>query len=439
MGNNPSWFSRQGKGKAKVKDIADSDLKLFPVEMVSWDDVQEFLKKLNEQQHGTGWLYRLPTMAEWEYACRNAATAKADCSFDFYFDKPTNDLSAKQANFNGEFPAGKAEKGPNLGRTTKVGSYAPNKLGLYDMHGNVWQWCADPPDANGQGSERVLGGFGWEHDFQSQPSPLPSDRYPNIGFRLARTKEDALIAAMKFVKVPKGTFWMGGGSAKPPTRQVEIKVDFELAAYTVTQEQWQAAMGNNPSWFSRTGQGKNRVKDVADADLKHFPVENVSWEDVQEFINKLNEREKGKGWLYRLPSEAEWEYACRNAASTKEDCSFDFYFAKGSNDLSSKEANFNGDGPAGQAEKGPNLGRPTMVGSFGPNKLGLCDMHGNVWQWCADALDLKGMYRVRRGGSWSTKGQDCTAANRNAGAQSGGQAYRVVGFRVARVLAESKQ
>jgi formylglycine-generating enzyme required for sulfatase activity len=248
-----------------------------------------------------------------------------------------------------------------------------------------------------------------------------------------KQKEDPLIAAMKFVKVPKGTFWMGGGSTNPPTKQVDIKEDFELAAYTVTQEQWQALMGNNPSWFSRDGAGKDKVKDVADADLKRFPVEQVSWDDVQEFLKKLNAREQGKGWLYRLPSEAEWEYACRNAATTKEDCSFDFYFDKPTNDLSSKQANFNGDTPAGNAEKGPNLGRPTKVGSYPPNKLGLYDMHGNVWQWCADRVNAKERWRLRRGGSWPRGGPDCTAAARNTGAQSGGEFYRVVGFRLARV------
>jgi formylglycine-generating enzyme required for sulfatase activity len=121
--------------------------------------VQAFLKQLNEMQKGKGWLYRLPSEAEWEYACRNASTSKEDCSFDFYLDKPTNDLSSDQANFNGDFPAGNGKKGPKLGRPTKVGSYQPNKLGLYDMHGNVYQWCSDLWEANG--TKRVVRGGSW--------------------------------------------------------------------------------------------------------------------------------------------------------------------------------------------------------------------------------------------------------------------------------------
>ena len=104
---------------------------------------QEFIKKLNEKERGSGWLYRLPTEAEWEYACRGGATSEEECSYHFYFAKPTNDLSSEQANFNGNYPFGKAPRGQYLARPTRVGAYPPNKLGLCDMHGNVWQWCED--------------------------------------------------------------------------------------------------------------------------------------------------------------------------------------------------------------------------------------------------------------------------------------------------------
>ncbi len=222
-------------------------------------------------------------------------------------------------------------------------------------------------------------------------------------------KEDPVIAGMKFVKVPKGTFWMGWDSQEKKSKQVEIKQDFELAAYPVTQEQWEAVMGTNPSYFSRKGKGVDNVKNVSDADLKRFPVEQVSWEDAQEFLKKLNARAKGKGWVYRLPTQAEWEYACRGTATSKKDCSFDYYLDRPTNNLSSKQANFRGTDPGGKAERGPYLGRTSKVGSYPPNKLGLYDMHGNVQQWCGDKY-LGTSSPAYRGGSWIVPGMDCTAA-----------------------------
>jgi eukaryotic-like serine/threonine-protein kinase len=236
---------------------------------------------------------------------------------------------------------------------------------------------------------------------------------------------------MKFVPLAKGTFYMGWNGQKGSARKTEIKEDFEIAIHTVTQGQWQEVMGKNPSWFSRDGNGKDKVKDIKDEDLKQFPVESVSWEDAKEFIKKLNEKEKGRGYLYRLPSEAEWEYACRGGATSEEECSYHFYFDKPTNDLSSKQANFNGEEPFGKGEKGPYLGRPTKVGSYAPNKLGLYDMHGNVGQWCEDLSDLRASNRVFRGGNWSYVGGGCRAAFRGGSAPDD-QIYDL-GFRLARV------
>ncbi|MSQ97567.1 MAG: formylglycine-generating enzyme family protein [Gemmataceae bacterium] len=188
MGKNPSYFSRLGEGRFFVKDIKNEDLKQFPVEMVSWDDTQEFIKKLNKQENGKGYVYRLPLDAEWEYACRRGATTAEECSFHFYFEKPTNDLSSTQANFHGDYPYGKGKKGPILRRTTKVGSYAPNQVGLFDMHGNVAQWCED---ADARGSDRMYRGGSWNLLGVSclasgRSSDTPTNRFSVRGFRLAR-------------------------------------------------------------------------------------------------------------------------------------------------------------------------------------------------------------------------------------------------------------
>lgn len=233
---------------------------------------------------------------------------------------------------------------------------------------------------------------------------------------------------MKFVPLKKGMTYLGWNGKMGSAKKTEIKADFEIAIHTVTQGQWQTLMDKNPSWFSRKGGGKNEVKDIKDEDLMQFPVEMVSWDDAQEFLKKLNEQEKGKGSLYRLPSETEWEYACRGGATTEEECSYHFYFEKPTNDLSSKQANFVGNSPFGKGEKGPYLGRTTKVGSYAPNKLGLYDMHGNVWQWTSTR---EGLVRVYRGGSWNNFGVHCQAADRYTMAPSGRNPY--IGFRLARV------
>jgi formylglycine-generating enzyme required for sulfatase activity len=194
---------------------------------------------------------------------------------------------------------------------------------------------------------------------------------------------------------------------------------------------------SSPFSSPRNGGGKDKVKDIKDEDLKHFPVETVSWDDAQAFIKKLNEKEKGKGYQYHLPSEVECEYACRGGATSEEECSYDFYFAKPTNDLSSKEANFHGEYPFGKADKGPYLGRTTKVGSYAPNKLGLYDMHGNVWQWCEDLREEGGSYRELRGGSWLNSAGHCAAAFRIGYTPT--FANNNLGLRLARVPVRSEQ
>jgi formylglycine-generating enzyme required for sulfatase activity len=242
---------------------------------------------------------------------------------------------------------------------------------------------------------------------------------------------------MKFVALPKATFYMGwDGAFNKKGVKTEIKEDFEIAVHTLTQEQWQAVMGNNPSYFSRAGGGKDKVKDIPDADLKLFPVEQVSWDDAQDYIKKLNEKEAGRGYVYRLPSEAEWEYACRGEATSEEECSYHFYLDKPTNDLSSKQANFDGNEPFGKADQGPYLGRPTKVGSYAPNKLGLYDMHGNVYQSCADLFEPGASDRVYRGGCWYYDAFICRTALRVRNTSV--HRHYDLGFRLARVPVKSK-
>jgi formylglycine-generating enzyme required for sulfatase activity len=254
------------------------------------------------------------------------------------------------------------------------------------------------------------------------------EKKPSVSNEPVKPKDGPL--GMKFVRLPKGTFYMGGGGGKAG-KKTEIKEDFEIAVHTVTQSQWVAVMGKNPSECTRDGTEKERVKDIADEDLKLFPVEHVSWVDAEEFIKTLNEKEAGRGYLYRLPTEAEWEYACRGGATSEEECSYHFYLAKPTNDLSSKEANINDSFTDGKAEKRPHLKRPTKVGSYAPNKLGLYDMHGNVWQWCQD-LNEKGEFsRWSRGGGWNDGSEDCRASNHQGRSPLGQDCDR--GFRLVRI------
>jgi uncharacterized protein (TIGR02996 family) len=250
---------------------------------------------------------------------------------------------------------------------------------------------------------------------------------------------------MRLALIPPGRFRMGSPSGEKErggdeeAHEVEITRAFYLGVFPVTQRQWQAVMGNNPSYFCAMGDGKNRV---SGQDTGDFPVEQVSWQDAQAFLRKLAALPTGKGigWEYRLPSEAEWEYACRGGTSTA------FCFG---NSLSSRQANINGDYPYDGGEKGPNLERTCPVGSYRPNALGLFDTHGNVWEWCADWYGedsysqspgkdppgpSTGSLRVIRGGGWSNHGQFCRAASRYENTPS----FRIIslGFRVAAVPRE---
>jgi len=224
---------------------------------------------------------------------------------------------------------------------------------------------------------------------------------------------------MQLVLIGKGKFWMGGEGGKRGDKEVHIPNDFYLGVYEVTQEEWQKVMDKNPSCF-------RAVAGVAENDQKRFPVEYVSWDDTQRFLEKLNKREKTAGWEYRLPREAEWEYACRGGPlGNPSDCGYDFYGAKPTNELLPDQANF----------KDSMKGRTCKVGSYPPNRLGLYDMHGNVWEWCDDAIPAvdNAMHRTHRGGGSTTPAWECRAAHH--GSQPPAHVYINLGLRLARVRA----
>lgn len=196
---------------------------------------------------------------------------------------------------------------------------------------------------------------------------------------------------MRFVRIPAGTFTIGSPQSEPGHQeserlhQVTISRPFTIAACEVTQRQWIAVMGNNPSHF--------RGPDL--------PVESVNWYEAHEFLRRLNARGEGR---FRLPTEAEWEVACRAGTRTA--------YAFG-NVLSAADANYDARYPLPGDKPGPYRGAPIAVASFRPNAWGLFDMHGNVWEWCEDdfcpypagpATDPLGRcnsgLKVIRGGSW---------------------------------------
>ena len=209
---------------------------------------------------------------------------------------------------------------------------------------------------------------------------------------------------MKFVWISPGNFMMGSPKeekerdANETQHKVTLTKGFYMGVHLVTQEQWQAVMGKNPSHFKGE---------------KTLPVENVTWEDCQEFIKKLREKDKKP---YRLPTEAEWEYSCRAGTKTP------FHFGES---ISTDQANYNGNSTYGDGTQGIFRSKTTPVGSFPANAWGLYDMHGNIWQWCQDwygdypqkdVVDSqgpdKGKFRVLRGGSWSHLPWFCRSAYR---------------------------
>lgn len=335
MGNNPSKF----KGNN------------LPVEQITWSECQQFISKLNQL---TGRIFRLPTAPEWEFAA-SGGSKKSDYDYagSYYIDKIA------------------WYKGNSGGTTHKVATKQPNQLGIYDMTGNVNELCGDDDDTARRlmGMSHPLRGGAWCDSenlclIKGMYNAAPNARKSSIGFRILLDDNDKLVntkietktinvkgETIVMVGVVGGTFYMGATPEQTnnaredesPVHQVTLS-NYYIGRYEVTQALWEKVMGWNRSW----GEG-----DI------YRPVNQVTWKECQEFITKLNEL---TGEHFRLPTEAEWEYAARGGNRSK-----NFIFA-GSNKY-------------GDVAWGDYI---HQRGRKAPNELGLYDMTGNVFEWCQD-------------------------------------------------------
>ena len=424
MGTNPS----KSKGSKK------------PVECVSWNDAVKFCEKLTSRERAAGRLssgveYRLPTEAEWEFAARGA---NKSCGYKYSGSDNIDSV---------------AWYGLNSGKKThEVGTKSSNELSIYDMSGNVYEWCLDdwhrsyngaPSNGsrwgNGNGHYRVFRGGCWNLTatkfcrVEIRNFNTPSYRDYMMGFRvvlapvIVEKKKIAVVnpldktipeLGLKLVHVKPGSFMMGSNVAPSsirarPVHRVTISKGYWIGKYEVTQSEYQKIMGNNPSHFK----GADK------------PVEQVSWHDAGNFCKKLTERERKAGRLppgytYQLPTEAEWEFAARGGKRG--------YVYR--NSLGLSRVAWYSSNSAKQTHE---------VGTKSSNALGIHDMNGNVWEWCLDDChtnydkassvanslgETNIQLRVRRGGGWQwnfvqrTTSRSYTPSSRK---------YNYLGFRVA--------
>ena len=433
IGSNPSYF--------KAPD--GTEILNRPVESVSWFDATNYCGMLTERERSSGRItsgyeYRLPTEAEWEYACRAGTTTRFSYGddpgytqlelFGWYYD-------------NSDTGSGKM--------THPVGQKFPNPWGLYDMHGNVYEWCLDwygnypggsvtDPTGLGSGSSRVLRGGFWEEFGGGCRSALrdggggPAFASDNVGFRVVLAPVRLIEPTANMVFIEPGTFIMGSPDTEEdrnndegPQTTVTISKGFWMGRFEVTQQEYTDVIGSNPSYF----------KAPDGTEILNRPVESVSWFDATNYCGMLTERERSSGRItsgyeYRLPTEAEWEYACRAGTTTR----FSYGDDPGYTQLELFGWYYdNSDTGSGK------MTHP--VGQKFPNPWGLYDMHGNVYEWCLDwygnypggsVTDPTGLgsgfFRVHRGGYWNRDGRDCRSAFRYGGDPT--SAYFDIGFRV---------
>jgi sulfatase modifying factor 1 len=242
-------------------------------------------------------------------------------------------------------------------------------------------------------------------DATARPAPAAFDG--------ARAGEERDVAGVRLCWCPPGTFVMGSPPGEPERRPGEDQVEVTLTRgfwagkYEVTQAQWRRVVGAFPGPFT-AGEGDD------------FPVYTVNFAEAEGYCRALTDVAHASGelprdWEFRLPTEAQWEYACRAGTTTA---------TPFGDKLSSTQANFQGK-PYNGAEEGPSLGRAAPVGSYPPNAWGLHDVLGNEFEWCRDwshprlpggtdpdLSDLPARSRVRRGGCWADEGWPCRSAFR---------------------------
>ncbi|MGM9869501.1 MAG: SUMF1/EgtB/PvdO family nonheme iron enzyme [Sodaliphilus sp.] len=431
MGSNPSY----NKG---------ADL---PVEQVSWDDCQTFIAKLNQL---TGQNFSLPTEAQWEFAARGGNESKG---YKFSGSNSLTEVGWYSDNVEGD-------NDPYFSRTHPVGTKQANELGIYDMSGNVTEWCSDifsdtyysksvywNPTGPSEGDARVVrdGSF-WNFEKYCRVSRrsggTPSNSTSILGLRLCLSPTDNVVISKQqadanedgvanlsdvthiinyilnynpytyqtfsangvsfiMAEVKGGTFFMGspseGWGNERPVHQVTLD-SYLIGQTEVTQELWKAVMGSDVP------------RDYIEG--SNYPVHSVTWKECDQFINKLN---LITGKNFRLPTEAEWEFAARGGNNSNG------YNYSGSDNI---------DEVAWYSANSGGAYQP--VATKAPNELGLYDMSGNVWEWCSDWYGSysssaqtnptgpeSGQCRVYRGGYCNSSASDCRVSCRDYSYPSG--------------------
>ncbi len=361
MGFNPSHF-------------VDDEL---PVETVSWNDCQQFISRLSNM---TGMTFRLPTEAEWEYAAREA---KPNYVFLYSGGDALDNCGWYKDNSGGR---------------THKDRKCVNGLNLYNMTGNVWEWCEDlytltynrqPTDQS-----RVFRGGSYTNiprgcRVSQRNFAMPDEKNSNIGLRLAADIKllwDASTKELRYGPYVYKMIYVEGGRFKMGNNNGE---EDEKPVHTVTLDSYYIGESEVPQWLWTAVMESNPSKWIGD----NLPVEQVSWNDCQTFISTLN---SVMGTSFRLPTEAQWEFAARGGNRSK---GYPYSGSKNIDEVAWHKENSDG--------------KTHPIKEKKPNELGIYDMTGNVWEWCQDwdgtyssssqrnpTGPSSGNFRVTRGGSW---------------------------------------